>query len=312
MTFNSPGGPYTFTVPAGVTSLNVEAIGGAGGNWNTALPYTRGADVSATLAVTPGQTLYVYVGGNGGGALPNAGGVNGGGTGGGSGYGTGGGGGASDIRTVSGDLTSRILVAGGGGGSNVNSAGGDAGQDGTTTYGTVATAGGATAGGLGGVFSSTYPSYSGTDGTFGQGGTGGADGGGRYGGGGGGGWYGGGGGDNWGGGAGGSSYVITTATNVTNALSSLPPVPAVTITYVSPAVPPVLANAVRLGNGNFQFSFTNVPGASFTVLTSTNLSLSLTNWTPIGSPVENPAGHYQFTDSVATNNPVRFYRVESP
>jgi hypothetical protein len=64
---------------------------------------------------------------------------------------------------------------------------------------------------------------------------------------------------------------------------------------------------VNLGNGVFQLSFTNTPGLNFSILASTNIAVSVTNWTVLGMPTENPAGQYQFTDSV-TNN-VQFYRV---
>ena len=65
-TFSTPGGPYSFTVPAGVTSIRVHAIGGRGGDNTNGNRYGgSGADVTADLSVTPGQTLYVYVAGNG-------------------------------------------------------------------------------------------------------------------------------------------------------------------------------------------------------------------------------------------------------
>ena len=308
VSFTSPGGPYTFTVPAGVTSIRAQAIGGGGANWNNSY-YTRGADVSATLPVTPGQTLYVYVAGNGGQGSPGNAGVNGGGSGG-SSYTCGGGGGASDIRTNSADLSSRILVAGGGGGANFFYAGGDAGQPGVATDGFgIALPGTSTNGGAAG---SGYFTPA-TAGAFGVGGNGGGYSGANvYGGGGGGGWYGGGGGSEYGGGAGGSSYVISSATSVTNALSSTPPSPQVNITYFIVGNQAVLKNPTRLIDGSFSFSFTNIAGANFTVLASTNVSLPLASWTSLGSPTESPAGTYQFTDTQATNNVRRFYRVTSP
>ncbi len=64
---------------------------------------------------------------------------------------------------------------------------------------------------------------------------------------------------------------------------------------------------LNLGNGVFQLSFTNTPGLNFSILASTNIAVSVTNWTVLGMPTENPAGQYQFTDSV-TNN-AQFYRV---
>lgn len=76
--------------------------------------------------------------------------------------------------------------------------------------------------------------------------------------------------------------------------------------------PPRLTGLTKAPNGPFQFSFTNVPGASFTVLGSTNAALPLSNWTSLGAPIESPAGQYQFTDAQASNNVQRFYRVKSP
>jgi hypothetical protein len=66
-----------------------------------------------------------------------------------------------------------------------------------------------------------------------------------------------------------------------------------------------------LGDGTFQFKFTNTPGASFTVLFSTNLSLPLDLWSPIGAPTENPAGQFQFLDPAVTNSQ-GFYNVRTP
>jgi hypothetical protein len=54
------------------------------------------------------------------------------------------------------------------------------------------------------------------------------------------------------------------------------------------------------GGGGFGFTFTNIPGASFTVHVTTNLTLPLSNWTVLGQPVEVPTNsysQYQFTDA---------------
>jgi Glycine rich protein len=67
-----------------------------------------GGWVQALLSVSADQTLYIYVGSVG---------FNGGGVGVAGQYG-GSGGGATDIRTISGNLTSRLIVAGGGGGAS--------------------------------------------------------------------------------------------------------------------------------------------------------------------------------------------------
>jgi hypothetical protein len=76
--------------------------------------------------------------------------------------------------------------------------------------------------------------------------------------------------------------------------------------------PPTLTGMLRLPNGSFQFGFTSGSGLAFTVLTTTNLSSTSANWTVLGSPTEISSGHYQFTDSQATNNRQSFYRVRSP
>jgi predicted outer membrane repeat protein len=83
----------------------------------------------------------------------------------------------------------------------------------------------------------------------------------------------------------------------------------------SPAAnPPVLENiTVPAGGGNgLQFTFTNAPAADFTVLTATNVSLVLTNWTVLGEVQQVAPGQYQFTDPQAATNTGRFYRVRSP
>ncbi|HKI70068.1 MAG TPA: choice-of-anchor Q domain-containing protein, partial [Verrucomicrobiae bacterium] len=90
---------------------------------------------------------------------------------------------------------------------------------------------------------------------------------------------------------------------------------AVEAQYAPANNPAVLMNAASFdtsGSNSFQFAFTNVPDADFTVLASTNLALPLTEWTPIGNAAQNPPGQYQFTDPDATNYPQRFYQVVSP
>src|SRR5205807_2059996 len=64
----------------------------------------------------------------------------------------------------------------------------------------------------------------------------------------------------------------------------------------------------RLNSGAFQFAFTNILGASFSALASTNLTAPLSNWTVLNGVSEVSPGRFQFSDSQATNNPQRFYR----
>lgn len=60
--FSYTGATETYTVPAGVTRLTVVASGGAGGNGLEELTRAFSAQVTATVAVEPGQSLLVSVG----------------------------------------------------------------------------------------------------------------------------------------------------------------------------------------------------------------------------------------------------------
>ena len=237
-TFGSTGAEQTYTVPAGVESITESLTGGTGGSGCAAGGSAgAGATLTATTPVTPGQKLYVNVGQNGelngpatfgGGGSSNAGWASGEGA---------SGGGASDIRTASGDLSTRLLVAAGGGGcgaawgtAGIGGAAGlpvGNGQDGTG-YLAGASGGGATqsAGGTGGVVDGDPAGYDGNDGNLGQGGDGGSP---LGAGGGGGGYFGGGGGSATFAGGGGSSYAEPTATGVTGSLDTTA-TPQITIT----------------------------------------------------------------------------------
>ena len=218
------GAVQTFTVPAGVTSISVDAYGASGTTGNNYTKLGKGGRVQAELTVSPGDTLYLYVGEaphysgysiqpggwNGGGNGPNPGSI-------GIGYP---GGGATDIRIGGAALTDRVIVAGGGGGqgNGPNGGGGHggglAGQNGvginSSHSGPQYGAGGSqSSGGAGGYAwygdgTPTYTIITSSNGQLGQGGTGDTESGG-----GGGGYYGGGGGAD-GGGGGGSSYTDPT------------------------------------------------------------------------------------------------------
>jgi PKD repeat protein len=74
----------------------------------------------------------------------------------------------------------------------------------------------------------------------------------------------------------------------------------------------VLAHVVELPGGAFQFSFTNTSGATFSVFSTTNLSMPFADWTALGGVTEVSPGQYQFMDPRATASPKGFYRVRSP
>ncbi|OUJ65333.1 hypothetical protein BXP70_29185, partial [Hymenobacter crusticola] len=210
-TFSYTGAPQQYTVPAGVTRLQVTASGAGGGRFgNSTTAAITGGQVQAILTVTPGETLTVVVGGQGkADAVTNEGGYNGGGKGNGS---AGAGGGATELRRATsvgstGDyLTARnaLIVAGGAGGNDQNAIGG-AGGNPTGKNGTVAA--GDSQPGLGAT--QTAPGNGAVAATTNQGGEG------SFAGGGGGGYYAGGGGvaGSGAGGGGGSSWVMPTGSS---------------------------------------------------------------------------------------------------
>lgn len=149
----------SFTVPAGVYSISIWAVGGAGGsggqdcgNGCGVNPGAPGGYTSSTFSVTPGTSLSIYIGSNGGNGGSNvtsgAGGGSGGsgyasgGTGGGVGPtgASGGGGGGGGASAVIGTGVTLIAGGGGGGGGRCNTAGsGSAGS--TSTGGSGSTSG---------------------------------------------------------------------------------------------------------------------------------------------------------------------------
>jgi hypothetical protein len=248
-TFPFTGAQQKFVVPAGVTTVHVLAVGGGGGPGFGPGGGTAGApaEVSGSVEVFPGQTLYVEVGGTGIGAeVFGSEAFNGGSYG---GEGAGGGGGASDVRLAPrptpdapASLFSRLIVAGGGGGGGagkggtIGGAGGAAGATGgaaSTGKGPGGTAGTEEAGGTGCGGLCNGKLGSGTQGSVETAGT--------KGGGGGGGLFGGGGGESngmeesgGGGGGGGSSLQPPGGKTVVPATATAPEVQ---LSYTPPATP---------------------------------------------------------------------------
>ncbi|TIC86391.1 Ig-like domain-containing protein [Nocardioides sp. GY 10127] len=234
----------SWTVPAGITSVHVRAVGASGGS--TFYDGTRGgsgAVVETDLAVSPGDVLTAHVGGAGAAGSYSSGGS--GGSNGGAAAGSwtsGGGGGASDLRLDGDALADRVVVAAGGGGAafygSGSAAGGDAGAAGNVVggcSGAIAAQPGTESAGGAGSYGTGDCSYwtAGGSGSFGAGGAGGFNSGSNTSGGGGGaGWYGGGGGGQYASGAGGSSHVdadLGSSTTVTTA--SYQATPTVVVTY---------------------------------------------------------------------------------
>ena len=310
-TFTYVGAPQAFVVPAGVSSVVVGVDGAQGAAGEGADSNSAGGDggiQAGTLAVTPGETLEVFVGGDG-----STGGYNGGGGDSGQAIPGGTGGGASDIRTSPFGLGDRVVVAGGGGGGGAEGyvsgptttppgpggaggaggavAAGGAGGGTPTTLGGGGAGAGAT-GGVGGaagvVGGGSGDGTGGAAGSSGQGGSSGAGGAGLDaelggdGGAGGGGYVGGGGGGGGaaddthstagggGGGGGGSSYIVPSA------------------------VAPSSTTGVQTRNGAVQISFavtppnvTSAPGASFPTRIAHTFTVTATG---VPTPVLSEAG----------------------
>jgi hypothetical protein len=74
----------------------------------------------------------------------------------------------------------------------------------------------------------------------------------------------------------------------------------------------VLSSPTLLPDGSFQFDFTNIPSKGFSVFRSTNVSLPLSNWTPLGPVTEDTPGQFRFIDPPADLDGPRLYRVRTP
>ena len=203
--YNFTGDYQKFVAPSS-GRYKLEAWGASGGYRSNSGCSGAGGYATGIIYLTKGDTLYIYVGGNGetnkgwngGGYQPSQ-----------NNYG----GGASDIRLIPGEwnnsngLYSRLLVAGGGGTDGAgNKCGGAGGLTGGSTSGCGSGGVGATLTGAGSLRASFGTGGNGTSGSGGHAGAGG------------GGWYGGGGanpdssGDDDRGGGGGSSFVWNTTT----------------------------------------------------------------------------------------------------
>lgn len=244
------GAQEIFTVPAGVTSINIDAYGAQGGSLSPSTNINYGGRIQADLVVVPGTTIYLNIG-----EQPT--GLTGGFNGGGSGETAGvGGGGASDIRIGGTALTDRMIVAGAGGGGGIwNSTevqgglGGGliAGNGYRSSYTTAPGGEGGTqaASGNGTCSSFNNPICAGG---FGFGGTPTGCGCQVYGGGSG--WYGGAGSGNCRGGGGGSSYTDASATNVIHTQGIRAGHGEITISWVGTITTPTITQITGMASGS--------------------------------------------------------------
>ena len=264
-TFHYTGSMQTWTVPACVNSITFDVQGAQGGGSHFGGSPGLGGRVTGTLAVTPGQVLNIFVGGQGGYGTPSStitGGYNGGGSvpGGGSQVG-GAGGGASDIRINGVALSDRVVVAGGGGGALCSSGGGGGGLTAGNASISGQCGGASNAngkggdqfnGGAGGVYG-CCGCTNGNNGSFGNGAAGLLHGSCNFSwtsGAGGGGWYGGGSGTTANAGGGGSSYTSSAASSVGHSVGFRAGNGVVTITFSGsqPSAPTASGATITCGS----------------------------------------------------------------
>jgi len=320
-TWNTPGA-YECLIPNNTTGFEVSAYGAQGGH-STSNGGLGGATHTIITNLTPGKTLWLYVGGrsanNADNNVPDPGGFNGGGNGGLGGAIPGGmrsswkgsgGGGASDIRYDTNnnnaiDISERVVVAGGGGGrgGGETNAGGGAGGGLNGGNGTNGNNIGSHNGGNGGG-GGTQTSGGSLSGSFGNGGNGndgdprpagcGAPGGGGAGAGGG--WYGGGGGDGGdardecgsgitggGGGGGGSNYVNPAYTTDTTNEQG---VRAGNGSIRIGAIPPPVVSITPSGawhGGNFTVAYSITNATTCTIATRDSNDAGYPAWTTRGT-----------------------------
>ena len=155
----SATGASTWTVPANVSAVQIVATGGGGGG-ATHGPSSggNGGQVTASIVVSPGQVLSLFVGGGGGSGS----------------FGPNDGGGGGGSTTVNAGTANQIIAGGGGGGGFNGPRGGDGnGSAGASPVAGLGGGGGSNGGGGGGGSGSGgYPGGSGGSGNGGAGGNG--------------------------------------------------------------------------------------------------------------------------------------------
>jgi hypothetical protein len=342
-TFSFTGAPQTWTVPAGVTQATFDVFGAQGGDSFVTGGATGGkgglgGEATATVAVVPGQTFQVNVGGRGSDGISGgaAGGFNGGGNGGANGTpGPGpsaGGGGASDIRSGTFTPGDRVIVGGGGGGaggSGCTAPGGDGGAGGGTNGGNGTDGGGgvpganglgggggtSSGGGIGGA--GQAGGTSGANGVSGSGGAGGASSCGGGGGGGGGGFFGGGGGgggSSASGGAGGGSGFGPAGVVFASGVRSGDGL--VTITYVAnqpPSCEGVSASPATLLSATREMRLITLSGATDPDGDPLSFHIdAVTQDEPVTAPGDDTSPDAQFTPAGASSNQVLVRAERNP
>ena len=75
----------------------------------------------------------------------------------------------------------------------------------------------------------------------------------------------------------------------------------------------ILPAGLLLTGTNLVFSGTNgTPGASYAVLTATNVTLPLSNWVSLVTNQFSASGQFTFTNGIAPTDPQRYFRLRTP
>ena len=90
--------------------------------------------------------------------------------------------------------------------------------------------------------------------------------------------------------------------------NSVPPLSATnSFAVIVTPPPPVMTNLLASGS-SFQFGFITLPNSTWRIDATTNLNAA-TNWLPLFTSTAGASGTLQYTDLLATNFPLRFYRA---
>ena len=83
-------------------------------------------------------------------------------------------------------------------------------------------------------------------------------------------------------------------------------------TFAIPAPIPSVLVGTAIAGGKLTFSFTNMPGLSYSILATNNLVAPRITWPVIGSAVEGPAGTYKYTNAAPATNTQQYYLLRQP
>jgi len=101
-------------------------------------------------------------------------------------------------------------------------------------------------------------------------------------------------------------YYLVTATNTYGAATTTG------TNFVTLDVPRSISGLIQTAPGQFAIQFAGSSNVGYTVLAATNVSLPASNWTVLGPATLLSNNLFQFSDTQATNVPLRFYRLRSP